>query len=132
MSGLFFITSFFVDISGLLLWPRKQFRLFFNFDFNFGISQGTFKYCWISGVRRVLKLIVCPLSWLLSEKVRLRFRSRFLFLFLSGPEAGWRWGLGAPGSDSWGLLPTDGELVCSWKRKDDEYGRCTLKILLKS
>ena len=97
-----------MDISGLLLWPRKQFRLFFNFDFNFGMSQGTFKYCWISGVRRVLKLIVCPLSWLPSEKLRLRFRSRFLFLFLPGPEPGWRWGLGAPGSDSWGLLPTDG------------------------
>ena len=64
------------------------------------------KYCWISGVRRVLKLIVCPLSWLPSDKLRLRFRSRFLFLFL--PEPGWRWGLGAPGSDSWGLLPTDG------------------------
>ena len=84
--------------------------MFFNFDFNFGISQGTFKYCWMSGVRRVLKLIPWPsVPWQWAPaSTKLRLRSTFLFFLLNSPRPG------SPGSEG-GLAPDlvseAGELV---------------------
>ena len=129
-SGLFF---FFWDKSKQLDWPIKEFLLFLNLFFNFGTSQGTFKYCWMSGVRGDLKywdtgdfLLLGSLStWELKFKLRLKFSfwvfplsPKVLFFKLARSDLLWLELLE-------GVLP----LVCSWDLS--EIGDKIWSLLMK-
>ena len=75
---------------------------------------------------------MCPLSWLLfavrESEVEIQIEISLLV-----PARAWvEVGAGGTRVRLLGTIAYRRELVCSCKRKDDEYGRSTLKILVKS
>lgn len=106
-----------MDISGLLLWPRKQFRLFFKILLDIWSPQGF-------EANRVSIVLVAVRE----SEVEIQIEISLLV-----PARAWvEVGAGGTRVRLLGTIAYRRELVCSCKRKDDEYGRSTLKILVKS
>ena len=119
----------FGDNSGEDGWPLKQKFLFWSFFLSLGTSQGTLSSCWMSGVRRLLKLRFCsPVSAIVALLDRLRLRFLFFARLACHSSTGHTSEVNFC-SVSTSCGEEDGELVCSCDLSEMGERICSLLMI---
>ena len=124
-----FSKHLFGDNSGEDGWPLKQKFLFWSFFLSLGTSQGTLSSCWMSGVRRLLKLRFCsPVSAIVALLDRLRLRFLFFARLACHSSTGHTSEVNFC-SVSTSCGEEDGELVCSCDLSEMGERICSLLMI---